>query len=176
MQGEVALDSEDADGSLPVVPYHLKSVSSARRSHQSSLQIDLSSGKSFRDRTPLLRPLRQLLKLGVVDSRHFSLCLEFDSGDRKAVPDLIKVNRGFGVYALGREARLREARRERHRKATRVRRRDQLFRVCSRATFHSRLERKRAVVSRPHLHVSLTFKKIAFPFRFCIAYRHFCLF
>ena len=131
----------------------LAAVSSANGSscagitQQLGVELDRpDSAERLRHRAAVLGGLGLPLELVRVDTRHPRTRAQKDVGDGEAVADLVELDRGLGLDALGLVARLTESRRQRHREAARVSGGYQLLRIRAVALLESRLKRVRALV------------------------------
>src|SRR5690606_23356843 len=136
-------------------------------------QLDLRPRKQLRHRTILLRRLGVLAERRLVDPRNPPLRRQLDPRDRETVPRLLQVHLGRRLDPLRLEPGTRQPRRERHREATRVRRREQLLRVRALPFLEARRERVRPLV-RPalHPHLALPLPQRPRPLRRRRPYRH----
>src|SRR3984885_14322840 len=95
----------------------------------------------LRHRTALLRRLRILLKCRRIRSRNLPYHVDVARCNRPARIKLLHSQRHVGADALRRQIRAAQLRRKRHRKARRVRRRNQLLRIRPGPVLESRNKR-----------------------------------
>src|SRR6266496_653434 len=103
--------------------------------HQLRIELDLGSRERLGYRAVLLGPFGVLEKSLLIDAGYIGGRFQLDQRYREATFYLSQVNLRGSLDAPGRNARLRQACRERHREASRVGGADQLFGIGSLAFF-----------------------------------------
>src|ERR1035437_14364 len=133
------------------------------------LQMNLHRRERFRQWAARFRTGRGSLERGRIDARNLTYGFQFNLRDSKTACNRIDVHRGGGMDALGRMTLLRQHAGKRHRKAGRMRRTQQLFRIRLAAAFEPRLEAIRTVQrARLHFHVAVALFNRTIPLRFCV--------
>src|ERR1700682_1955243 len=107
---------------------------------QRCAQGDGRGGQRLRDRTVLLGVLGELLERRLIDPGHVAFGREIDPGYPPAIVALVEMDAGRGPNFLRLVAGLRQPIGECHRKASSMRRADQLFRIRPGAVLHTALE------------------------------------